>query len=67
MSEFSEKDLADARRELGYTQVRAPIAGVVTERLVNLGDHVTENQALFKWFNAERALSGLVCPVFLSP
>ncbi len=40
--------LADARRELSYTQVRAPIAGVVTQRLVNLGDQVTVNQALFR-------------------
>jgi membrane fusion protein (multidrug efflux system) len=40
--------LEDARRELGYTQVRAPIAGVVTERLVNLGDQVTVNQPLFR-------------------
>lgn len=36
----NELALADARRELGYTQVRAPISGVVTERKVNLGDHV---------------------------
>lgn len=40
--------LADARRELGYTQVRAPISGIVTERLVNLGDQVTVNQPLFR-------------------
>jgi membrane fusion protein (multidrug efflux system) len=40
--------LEDARRELSYTQVRAPIAGVVTERLVNLGDQVTVNQPLFR-------------------
>lgn len=39
--------LDDARRRLGYTVVEAPIAGVVTRRLVNLGDHVTENQHLF--------------------
>jgi membrane fusion protein (multidrug efflux system) len=42
-----ELALADARRELAYTEVRAPITGTVTERLVNLGDHVTINQALF--------------------
>ncbi len=40
--------LEDARRNLGYTRVRAPIGGTVTERLVNLGDHVTVNQSLFR-------------------
>lgn len=39
--------LDDARRELSYTEVRAPIAGTVTRRMVNLGDHVTLNQHLF--------------------
>lgn len=39
--------LADAKRELGYTEVRAPIAGTVTGRYVNVGDHVTINQHLF--------------------
>jgi len=39
--------VADARRELSYTEVRAPIRGTITNRLVNLGDHVTVNQHLF--------------------
>jgi membrane fusion protein (multidrug efflux system) len=43
-----ELSLADARRELSYTEVRAPIAGTVTRRLVNLGDFVTVNQPLFE-------------------
>ena len=37
----------DAERELGYTEVRAPIAGTVTERMVNLGDQVQIGQHLF--------------------
>jgi membrane fusion protein, multidrug efflux system len=37
----------DARRELVYTEVRAPISGKITRRLVRLGDHVTNNQHLF--------------------
>jgi membrane fusion protein (multidrug efflux system) len=40
-------ELADAERELGYTEVRAPIAGTVTSRLVNLGDTVQIGQHLF--------------------
>ncbi|MFQ5719794.1 MAG: efflux RND transporter periplasmic adaptor subunit [Acidobacteriota bacterium] len=36
--------LDEARRELGYMSVRAPIDGTVTRRLVNLGDTVSINQ-----------------------
>ncbi|MCZ6727883.1 MAG: efflux RND transporter periplasmic adaptor subunit [Acidobacteria bacterium] len=39
--------LRDARRELGYTEVRAPISGTVTQRLVSIGDQITMNQHLF--------------------
>ncbi len=38
----------EAKRELSYTELRAPIAGTVTRRLVNLGDFVTLNQPLFE-------------------
>ncbi len=37
----------DAERELGYTEVKAPIAGTVTARKVNLGDQVQIGQHLF--------------------
>jgi membrane fusion protein (multidrug efflux system) len=39
--------VSDAERELGYTQVKAPISGTVTSRLVKLGDQVSVNQHLF--------------------
>ncbi len=42
-----EISLADAQRELGYAEVTAPISGTITQRLVNLGDHVQRNQRLF--------------------
>ena len=42
-----ELAVADAQRELEYTEVRAPIKGTITRRLVNLGDYVTVNQHLF--------------------
>lgn len=47
--ELEQLELAheEAARQLSYTEVRAPIAGTVTQRLVNLGDHVTINQHLF--------------------
>ena len=60
--ERNELALADARRELGYTQVRAPIAGVVTARLVNLGDHVTENQALFRIVDFDSIVARIYVP-----
>ncbi|MCP4204410.1 MAG: efflux RND transporter periplasmic adaptor subunit [bacterium] len=39
--------LKDARRELGYTEVRAPISGTVTERHVSVGNQVAPGQVLF--------------------
>ncbi len=39
--------LRDAERELGYTEVRAPISGTITERHVNVGNQVAPGQALF--------------------
>ena len=37
----------DAARELGYAEVRAPIAGTITARHVKLGDYVNLNQHIF--------------------
>lgn len=42
-----ELSVQDAQRQLDYTEVRAPIGGTITRRLVNLGDFVTQNQHLF--------------------
>jgi membrane fusion protein (multidrug efflux system) len=39
--------LRDAQRELGYTEVRAPISGTVTERHVSIGNQVNPGQELF--------------------
>jgi len=36
-----------AQLDLAHTQVRAPIAGVVAERMVKVGNLVTQNQPLF--------------------
>ena len=38
---------ADAQRELSYTEVRAPISGTVTQRLIRLGDQIEVGQRLF--------------------
>jgi len=60
--ERNQLALEDARRELGYTQVRAPIAGVVTERRVNLGDHVTVNQPLFRIVDFDSIVARIYVP-----
>jgi membrane fusion protein (multidrug efflux system) len=60
--EQNEIALDDARRELGYTEVRAPIAGIVTERMVNLGDHVTVNQELFRIVDFDSIVARIYVP-----
>ena len=57
-----ELALTDARRDLSYTEVRAPIGGVVTSRLVNLGDHVTVNQALFTIVDFDSIVARIYVP-----
>ena len=64
-----ELALEDAERELGYATVTAPISGIVTERLINVGDHVENHTKLFeiidfdsivaRVFVPERQLAGL--------
>ena len=68
-TEQLELTLEDAERELSYATVMAPISGVVTQRLVNIGDHVETHAKLFeivdfdsivaRVFVPERQLAGL--------
>jgi len=68
-TEQLELALEDAERELSYATVQAPISGVITERVVNVGDHVETHAKLFqivdfdsivaRVFVPERQLSGL--------
>ena len=39
--------LAGAQKQLGYTQIRAPISGIVSERKVNAGDNVSAGNPMF--------------------
>ena len=52
----------DARRNLTYTEVRAPFAGIVTERLVNVGDYVTLNQPLFRIVDFDSIVARIYVP-----
>ena len=54
--------LADAERELGYTEVRAPISGTVTTRMINLGDQVQIGQELFELIDFESIVARIYVP-----
>ena len=53
---------ADAERELSYTEVRAPIGGTVTGRMVNLGDQVQIGQHLFDIVDFESIVALIYVP-----
>ncbi|NIM01641.1 MAG: efflux RND transporter periplasmic adaptor subunit [Acidobacteria bacterium] len=55
-------ELADAERELGYTEVRAPISGTVTARMVNLGDQVQIGQDLFDMIDFDSIVARIYIP-----
>ena len=52
----------DAQRELAYTEVRAAIPGVITERSVNLGDFVSVNQSLFRIVDFDSIVARIYVP-----
>ncbi len=51
----------DARRSLGYTTVRSPFTGTVTQRFIKVGDLVAPNQPLYEITD----LGSLVAEVFV--
>ena len=57
-----ELALQDAQRNLGYTEVQAPISGTITGRNVNLGDHVTVNQQLFDLVDFDTIVARVYVP-----
>lgn len=57
-----ELRLEEVRRQLSYTVVRAPIAGTVARRLVNLGDQVTVNQHLFDLVDFDSLVARVYVP-----
>jgi membrane fusion protein (multidrug efflux system) len=54
--------LENADRELGYTEVRAPIPGTITTRLVKLGDQITVGQHLFDIVDFESIVARVYVP-----
>ncbi len=57
-----EISLVDAKRELGYAEVRAPISGVITQRLVDLGDTVQRNDHLFDLVDLQSVIAEIFVP-----
>ena len=57
-----ELQQADARRELSYTTVVAPISGTVTRRLISRGDQVTPNQHLFDLVDFDSIVARVYVP-----
>jgi membrane fusion protein (multidrug efflux system) len=62
--EMEQLELAiqEVERQLSYTVVKAPISGVVTSRLVNLGDQVTVNQHLFDLVDFDSLVARVYVP-----
>lgn len=52
----------EAERALSYTEVRAPISGTITQRLVNVGDYVTPNQQLFSMVDFNSIVARVFVP-----
>ncbi len=50
----AEGVLAEAREQLGYTRVRAPYSGIVTERMVEVGETVSPGQPLMRGLSLEK-------------
>lgn len=57
-----ELELEDAERELAYTEVKAPIAGTITQRMVSVGDTVTVNQHLFDMVDFDSIVARVYVP-----
>ncbi len=57
-----ELALRDAQRELGYTEVKAPISGTITSRMVNVGDQVTLGQHLFNIVDFDSIVARVYVP-----
>ncbi len=57
-----ELSVDDARRELSYTEIKAPFAGTITRRMVKLGDEVTNGQHLFDVVDFDSIVARLYVP-----
>jgi len=54
--------LETAKRDLDYTEVRAPIQGTITARTVKVGDKVTTGTSIFEIINLESTVAVVHAP-----
>jgi membrane fusion protein (multidrug efflux system) len=54
--------LENAERELSYTEVRAPISGTITARMVRLGDQIQVGQHLFDMIDFDSIVARVYVP-----
>jgi membrane fusion protein, multidrug efflux system len=52
----------EARRQVDYTEIRAPISGTITKRMIKLGDLVANNQHLFDIVDFDSIVAYLSVP-----
>lgn len=57
-----ELALTDAELQLKYTEVRAPIAGTVTQRMINRGDRLQPGQHLFDIVDFDSLVAKIFVP-----
>lgn len=57
-----ELTFKDNQRELDYTVVRAPIAGTITQRMINQGDQISMNQNLFEIIDFNSIVARIFVP-----
>ena len=57
-----ELSVEDAKRELAYTEIRAPISGTITSRLIKLGDEIGNAQHLFNIVDFNSIVARLYVP-----
>jgi RND family efflux transporter MFP subunit len=65
--EAAEAGLAQAREQLEYTRIRAPFAGIVTERLVQVGETAQPGQKVMSGLSLERLRVAVDVPQSLVP
>lgn len=60
--EQAKYQLENAERQLEFTQVRAPIAGTVTQRMVKVGDQVTTGTPIFEIIDLQSTVAIIHVP-----
>lgn len=60
--ETAQSQYENAKLRVEYTQIRSPIDGVVTERLIEVGQRVNQNQILFRVGDFDPLLARIFIP-----